>query len=109
MSSIVENAMFDFHSSSTHHNCAQAVAWAARLSNEEVEGRFAKAGGGRAPEGLCGAVYAAMEAVGKDKAEKVRAAFKRRLGADTCKALKGELKVPCVECVRVAAEEIIEA
>ena len=98
-----DEAVAAFHRPPERFNCAQAVALAAGESPVRVA-ELAASGGGRAPGGLCGALHAAMSLLPSGKAEAVRREFARRLGADTCRALKGELKVPCADCVRTAAE-----
>ena len=45
------------------HNCAQAVA--AGAGNETLAAAMQSCGGGRAPLGRCGALYAALEQIGR--------------------------------------------
>lgn len=84
------------------HNCAQAVACG--CGREDLNGEMAACGGGRAPGGLCGALHAAMEIVPESARAELRREFAQKLGADTCAALKGDLRVPCPDCVKTAAE-----
>lgn len=60
-------------------------------------------GGGRAPEGTCGALYGAIQVEPALEAQ-LREAFNAANGATTCRRLKGEGKVPCELCVRTACE-----
>lgn len=83
------------------HNCAQAVGCG--LGRDELFAELAECGGGRAPEGRCGALHAAMRIVGPARAEEVRSKFAAALGSDKCAVLKRELRVPCAECVAAAA------
>ncbi len=107
-----------FHAGSNNWNCAQAIFKSfpskVQLTDEEIELSYRSKGGGRAEGGLCGAVYAAVEILGKDtqKAEELKRRFKEQLGGLTCRELKAELKVPCPQCVDVAdelAQEFLEA
>lgn len=82
------------------HNCAQAVADGNNASAEQVA-TLATAGGGRAPEGVCGALYAAMLLAGDNRKDDIRQEFATILGADTCRALKS-IGVPCLKCVQTA-------
>lgn len=65
---------------------------------------MASCGGGRAHDGICGALYAAMTMAGDEKGEQLRLDFIAKHGAYQCKVLKGEGKVPCETCVRSSAE-----
>ena len=82
-------------------NCAQAVA--AGLGREDLLPGLASCGGGKAPEGRCGALHAAMLIAGETRAGDVRAGFVAAAGSEFCRVLKQELKFPCVRCVETAA------
>lgn len=84
------------------YNCAQTVA-AAAGRNELIE-EMRLCGGGKAPENLCGALYAAMLIAGEENGSKIREEFESALGAETCADLKHLQRVPCVRCVEKAAE-----
>lgn len=84
------------------HNCAQSVA--AGCDAEERVSELAACGGGRAPEGRCGALHAALLLVPAEKREPLEAEFAARAGAVTCHALKQVVHFPCSACVRLAAE-----
>ncbi len=83
------------------YNCAQSVA--AGLNRDDLVPALAACGGGKAPEGRCGALHAAMLIAGEGKAERVRAGFVAATGSEFCRVLKQELKVPCAKCVETAA------
>lgn len=83
------------------HNCAQAVVDGAGGSPELVA-EMAACGGGRAPDGYCGALWGALTMC-PDKAEQIKADFKAACGALTCKEIKTTAKTPCPECVECAA------
>lgn len=84
------------------HNCAQAVA--AGAGREEMAADLAVCGGGRAPEGLCGALHAALLLVEAENHQALKDEFLAAAGALTCKDIKGSTHYPCVECVRLAAD-----
>ena len=83
------------------HNCAQAVA--AGLDRDDLVPPLAACGGGKAPDGRCGALHAAMLIAGEDQAAGVREKFVAVTGSEFCRVLKQELKVPCAKCVETAA------
>ncbi len=94
-------------------NCAQAVAlaWADQvgLPQQEASAQFAGCGGGRAPEGLCGALHAARELAGTTQANDLTAAFARRTGGHTrCRDIRRVRSLPCASCVELAAELLEE-
>ncbi|MBP1626998.1 MAG: hypothetical protein H6Q00_1473 [Holophagaceae bacterium] len=78
-------------------NCAQSVAAA---FGEDPQA-FASCGSGRAPEGWCGAAYAAAHLTGNPEA--IRGAFHERAGAVTCQAIRRNRQLPCPGCVETAA------
>jgi hypothetical protein len=61
-------------------------------------------GGGKAPGGLCGALYAALALAPESEHENIKASFAEKAGALTCCEIKSTTLFPCAECVRVAAE-----
>lgn len=102
-----------FHVPPHKWNCAQAIFKAYQyhdgLSDEEIETNYRSKGGGRADGNLCGALYAAIEILGRDSREaaELKAEFDAKLGAMTCKSLKIDLKVPCPTTV-LLADELLE-
>ncbi|MCU0858886.1 MAG: C-GCAxxG-C-C family protein [Pontiellaceae bacterium] len=93
-------------------NCAQAVAlaWKDKKQPEsEHHSLFSGCGGGRAPEGLCGAVHAACELAGGHQKETIKEQFKARAnGQITCKEIRRNRIMTCTECVTTAAELLEE-
>lgn len=79
-------------------NCAQSVA-AAFGEDPQV---FASCGSGHAPEGWCGAAYAAAKLTGNPLA--ISTAFHERAGAITCKDIRQNRRLPCPGCVETAAQ-----
>ena len=101
----VEQALATFRQKPLMYNCAQTVC--AAFGREDLVEPMAACGGGRAPEGTCGALYGAMQ-VAPEKAAAVLAAFTAANGASTCRELKGFNRVSCQECVRSAATILVE-
>jgi hypothetical protein len=89
-------------------NCAQSVAFAwgsTFVGARGVEDVFEGCGGGRAPDGLCGALHASCELAGAEAAAAIKAQFAEQTGGDqTCKAIRAAKRVPCTTCVEIAAE-----
>ena len=90
-------------------NCAQSVARAAKseygVTETEIESLKAF-GGGRAPGGLCGAVYAAQWLIGRKSptgAEEVLKAFHKAIGETRCRDIRAAKKRSCMDCVAEAA------
>jgi hypothetical protein len=88
-------------------NCAQAVAaaWKEHSGNEylSVE-EYRQFGHGKAPEGLCGALYTACVFAGKDKDEIIKKRFAEKTGGHVrCKEIRQTGKLSCPVCVNLAA------
>ena len=87
-------------------NCAQSVvyAWREAFGDTAIAVADLKPfGAGRAPEGLCGAVYAAC-LLAPNRAEELKAAFAARVGSLHCKEIRAAKQHPCADCVAQAAE-----
>ena len=87
-------------------NCAQSVlhAWREVFGETAITVADLKPfGAGRAPEGLCGAVYAAC-LLAPNRAEELKAAFAAGVGSLYCKEIRAAKKHPCADCVAQAAE-----
>lgn len=89
-------------------NCAQSILRAFQEEyglTEDAIGQARAFGGGRADEGLCGALYAAL-LLAKTEEEKLRLReeFRRTAGALTCHDIKRQTGYPCRDCVTLAAE-----
>ena len=82
-------------------NCAQAVAIG--LGHEELTESLSSCGGGRAPEGLCGALHAALLLVPEEKKEQLMADFKNTAGSVYCKDIRQAGIFSCTKCVETAA------
>ena len=98
----VEQALATFRQKPYMYNCAQTVC--AAFGRGDLVEPMASCGGGRAPEGTCGALYGAVQ-VAPERAEEIKSAFVAANGAWKCCDLKGGTpRVACQQCVRVAAQ-----
>lgn len=91
-------------------NCAQSVLYAYQQTTgkEGIDLEQMKAfGGGRAPDGLCGALYAACAAA-PEKTAALRTRFCERNGSLLCAELRAARERSCSDCVAIAAE-LLEA
>ena len=91
-------------------NCAQSIMAAIdpeNGSNEVLLNKFAKYGGGRAPEGWCGPAYvASLMFVKKEVIEK---RYTERVGSVKCAEIRKNGKMPCEVCVELGVELIEES
>ena len=97
----MNNALDIFNAVPKTHNCAQSVA--AGLGRNDLVDALKSCGGGRAPEGICGALHAAMLLVPEDRREALRAEFVSKLHSTQCRELKQVHQIPCTACVNFAA------
>jgi hypothetical protein len=91
-------------------NCAQSVlhAWHEVVGATGLQvADLRPFGAGRAPEGLCGAVYAAC-LLAPDRSEELKVAFATRLGSLCCKEIRAAKVHSCAGCVEQAAELLAE-
>ena len=97
-------------------NCAQSVAFAylkaKNKTDEEIQEAldfFKSCGGGRAENGLCGALFTA-KFFAKEKAQAVEDFFKKQAsGKIHCKEIRGMKIIPCTTCVTLALEALQSA
>ena len=99
-----------FHQKPENWNCAQSILKGFQQELNIPESRiveFKAFGGGRAPNGICGALYAAdilMKEQGKNSIEQE---FNEKVGGTLCLQIKRETKTSCKDCVAIA-DEIFE-
>lgn len=94
-------------------NCAMSVAYgfaraAGKSEAEAMEAAemFRNFGGGRAPNGTCGALYAA-KMMQPDYADALEDFFKRGAkGCSLCKEIRPNAVIPCNRCVELAGEAL---
>lgn len=84
------------------YNCAQAVAKA--FNRDDLVEPLAICGGGQAPDGLCGALYAAMLILPESRQEVMKQCFHQAAGDIQCRPIRQTGNTSCTQCVRIAAE-----
>lgn len=87
-------------------NCAEAVAEAwQKVSRKDTElsENFSTCGSGRAPQGLCGAIYAAQFVSDEDKKAELTDRFADAAGSLLCREIRSMKKLSCKACVELAA------
>lgn len=86
------------------HNCAQAIMAVHTNDDPASVQALANSGGGKAPDGMCGALYAAMLIAPKDQRDMLIQDFIKQAGSASCLEIKASHKTSCDDCVRIAAE-----
>ena len=92
MNTHADKAVELFSSSPKFGNCAQCVAKAFG-ADDSIVSELSVCGGGRAPEGLCGALYAAMLLADDADRPALRAAFRDAAGAETCRKSRAHARL----------------
>jgi len=93
-------------------NCAEAVAEAWQKvtgKDPELTVNLRKCGSGRAPQGLCGAIYAAQLVCDEDKKAELTDRFEDAAGSLLCGEIRSMKKLSCTACVEVAAALLEES
>lgn len=89
-------------------NCSQAVlkTFQQRYAlSEAVIEEFKQHGSGRAPDGLCGALYAAVSLAGEhfpEKQKDLEAVFCAAAGSKLCKEIRAQRTLSCQGCIEQA-------
>ncbi len=105
MSSEKAKAYFLGKDGSIRLNCAQSIisAFKDKFSlSEDVVKLFADYGGGRAPEGVCGAFYAAkylFQDISLEKVKICQNALLSKAGSLKCKEIRSLGRLTCLGCV----------
>lgn len=92
-------------------NCAEAVAEAwQKVSGKDLEltENLSKCGSGRAPGGLCGAIYAAQLVSDENKKAELADRFAQAAGSLRCREIRAMKKLSCTACVALAASQLEE-
>ena len=101
---LADNALFLYRKK--RMNCAEAVAGAWQKATgkvSEVTENISEYGSGRAPLGLCGAVYAAQLVSDKDTKAELTDRFAEAAGSLMCREIRSMRKLSCAACVELAA------
>jgi hypothetical protein len=91
-------------------NCSQAVIAAFRgrfFLDKDVVASFALHGRGMAPDGICGALYAAqflLKDKYQDRVKDCEDNFIANAGSAKCREIRKLRKLPCIGCVEKSAE-----
>lgn len=93
-------------------NCAQSVLRGFQEHRQLDDEQIAHArhhGGGRAENGRCGALHAALTLADEPAVrDRLRHAFVTQAGAETCREIRRTARLSCVDCVRLAASLLLE-
>ncbi len=89
----IEKAVNNYHGAKGY-NCAQSIlaAFDKRFDvTDEMIQEYRSCGGGRAPKGVCGALYAACQLIAKenpDLKEQFHNHFQKLTGSDKCREIR---------------------
>lgn len=94
-------------------NCAQSLYSGFRellqVPGETIESAR-RLGGGRAEEGRCGALHAALDLSRHEETkERLRSSFEDRAGSQRCREIKNRKLLSCAECVELAAHVLLQS
>ncbi len=88
-------------------NCAQSLYSGFRELvgiPQSVIDAARKLGGGRAEEGRCGALHAALDlSLGEPTRQALRSGFEEQAGSQLCREIKARKLLSCDQCVELAA------
>lgn len=93
-------------------NCAEAVIEAWQMvsgHHHELADQMRQCGSGEAPQGVCGAFYAAQIVSDKDAGAKFFSMFANAAGSILCREIRSAKKISCSACVKLAATFLEEA
>ncbi len=96
-----ETALSYFRTPPFRYNCAQAICEA--FGRRDLIPAMRAFGEGLAPNGTCGALYAATVIL-PEAAEEMERLFHEIMGATCCQKVKEAHHRPCVHCVKTAAD-----
>ncbi len=107
-----KKAVERFFNGPERYNCAQAVIKIMEDRHPAKAGlipAFKALGGGRAPEGVCGALYGALELVHESEHMNLVNKFTDAAGSEKCRAIRKLNKLSCSCCVEVAVDLVKSA
>lgn len=100
-----------FHVKPENANCAQSVlrGFQKELNvPENLIEKFRSYGGGRAPEGTCGALFAADFLLEKISKDSIQGDFVQKAGSFSCREIRRKNQLSCLQCVGMADELLSE-
>lgn len=86
------------------YSCAQTVYAAYASADSDGLAEMAANSGGRAPDNMCGALYAALKILPEGRRDAAIAEFAKRAGSTKCREIKTQFGTPCPKCVEIAAD-----
>ena len=105
-------ALSFYHRKPENYNCAQSILLAFQEEfniNEETILEFKALGGGRAPEGYCGALYSALSLdLPQEIKDEIETQFVEKARFNTCREIRKNKTLSCVECVQLAENLVNE-
>ncbi len=98
----------DYFHKEDAYNCAQAILknfHSEYFISQKMIDSYSAYGGGRAEDGLCGALYAAKTLLNDPKkTELLKKEFSDKAGSVKCREIMKVKKLPCADCVDLAAQ-----
>jgi len=93
-------------------NCAQAIVykWSEINVVSSLEAAdFKRCGGGRAPDGVCGALYGAIALfnANTEQQNRLKSEFEVAIGSLLCRTIRKEKLATCKQCIDVA-DKLVE-
>ncbi|MBQ4036074.1 MAG: redox-active protein [Paludibacteraceae bacterium] len=88
-----------------NYTCAQAILKGFQKEcpvSDELIDRFFEYRGGKAPEGVCGAIYAANYLLQANGLQPINKDFAAIAGSDKCFEIKTIHRFPCPDCINLA-------
>jgi len=100
-----------FHKAPYNFNCAQTIAKSFQKEykiDDELIHDYSRMGSGRAPNGECGAYFAARKVLSDNEQHvwQLNAAFLKEMKSFYCRDIRPSKEIPCKQVVRLAAEFI---
>lgn len=84
------------------YNCAQAIVKA--YGRDDLLDPLKSCGGGKAPDGLCGALYAALLLASECGQDALKQQFFDEIGDIHCQMIRKTGQAKCIDCVRIASK-----
>ena len=102
----------DYLNGKEGYNCAQSILKAFEnhfSATPQKLNEYARYGGGRAPEGFCGALFAALNLAEDDRSTaEVKKQFIAKAGSPYCREIRRAKTLTCQECVALSARLLQE-